>query len=149
MAPFSVIFSGPPCEGGGGGWGSGFGVKGVGTVAPRAGGQCAEKKTPRKDRQRAGKVLRRFCAWCSVPRHVGLAHVDFAMPGLRKFFSTIWKFEFRAPIHHSDFNLGGGGGGYSPLSTPNAYTTDIFFIHHSFSTDFHLSIFCPYRQIFV
>ena len=50
----------------------------------------------------------RFCAWCSVPRPVGLAPqvtcVDFAMPGQKKNSQQLEKFEFRPPIHHSDFN---------------------------------------------
>ena len=60
-----------------------------------------------KNTEEGQRFQGRFCAWCSVPRPVGSAPVDFAMPGQRKFFSQqLEKFEFRPPIHHSDFNAG-------------------------------------------
>ena len=65
---------------GGAGGGCGFGVQvwGHGTKGWRA--MSCDKDTKDKAQGRVG-------AGCSVPRPVGLAPVDFAMPGQRKFFS--------------------------------------------------------------
>ena len=126
----------------GGGGGSGFGARGLGTVAPRAGGQCAATKTRRKDNAQG-----RFSAWCSVPRPVGLTPVDFAMPrlSLGNIFSTTGKNEFRPHIHHSDFKSGkwqeqgsfffwGGGTPLLPLRTHTRLTYFSSIIFHRFFT---------------
>ena len=47
----------------------------------------------------------RFCAWCSVPRPVGLAPLSILQcQGKKKISQQLEKFEFCPPIHHSDFN---------------------------------------------
>ena len=88
MAPFSVTFSGPPCEGGGG-WGSGFGVRGVGTVAPRVGGQCAATKTRKKDNAQG-----RFCEGLRLVLRsppCGLGTCRFCNAKGKKQFLNNWK----------------------------------------------------------
>ena len=67
----------------------------------------------------------RFCAWCSIPRPVGSAPVDFAMPGKKSFFLNNWKnlnsarpFITRISIRGSGRNRGHfflSGGAGTPL----------------------------------
>ena len=133
VAPFSVTFSGPPCEGGRGGWGSGFGVRGVGTVA---GGQCAATKTPRKDNTQ-GRFCEGFALGAPFPalsQAVGLAPVDFCNAGVKKNFLNNWKnlnsvrpFITRILIRGSGWNrrlflFGGGGVVGTPLFPLRTHT---------------------------
>ena len=136
-----------------------FGVRGVGTVAPRAGGQCAATKTPRKDnaqgrfREGLRLVLR------SPP--CGLGTCRFCNARVKKNFLNNWKNLNSVPIHHSDFNSGkwqeqgsfffwGGGGAGTPLRPLRTHTRLTYFSSITFSPPiFHLSIFCPYQPNFL
>ena len=110
-----------------------------------------------KGREREGKVG----AGCSDPRSppCGLGTCRFCNAKAKKFLKKIEKLIlFRLFItriliwksgkNRGSFFLGGEGVGFPP-SIPNAYTTDCFSSIIIFPPNFHLSITCRYRQIFV
>ena len=112
----------------------GLAWQGVGTLAPRGGGQHGATKTPKEENAQEVSGL--------GAGTVGLAPVDFAMPGLIFFY-----FESVQLIHRSDLIWGSSrnrgsfcffkGGHFFP-STPNACATDLLVIHHYFSAGFFI-----------